>query len=79
MRKISYNVLETNALARFFCTKLVKKSMGSGTLVVALTGELGAGKTLFVRAFAKALGIQELIPSPTFLILRQYEIKNDNF
>jgi tRNA threonylcarbamoyladenosine biosynthesis protein TsaE len=40
--------------------------------VIALTGDLGVGKTIFVKGLAKALGIDEHILSPTFTLLRQY-------
>lgn len=41
--------------------------------VVALTGELGAGKTCFVQGAAHALGVRERVTSPTFLLRRDYE------
>ncbi len=41
--------------------------------VVTLTGELGAGKTLFSRGIAKGMGIMEEITSPTFSLLEIYE------
>lgn len=41
--------------------------------VVALTGELGAGKTVFVQGAAAALGIERRITSPTFVLVRVYE------
>lgn len=40
-----------------------------------LSGELGSGKTTFVQGFAKGLGITRRIISPTFTIVRQYEIQ----
>lgn len=40
--------------------------------VVLLRGDLGAGKTTFVKGAAKALGIKELVQSPTFNILKCY-------
>ena len=46
-----------------------KASVGQ---VYCLTGELGAGKTAFARGFAKGLGIQENITSPTFSIVNEY-------
>ncbi|GEM_PF-49777 len=45
---------------------------GPGT-VVALDGDLGAGKTRFSQAFASGLGVQETVNSPTFTIIKQYE------
>ncbi|MBD2847151.1 tRNA (adenosine(37)-N6)-threonylcarbamoyltransferase complex ATPase subunit type 1 TsaE [Paenibacillus sp. IB182496] len=41
--------------------------------VLALDGELGAGKTRFSQALAAALGVTELVNSPTFTIIKEYE------
>lgn len=46
----------------------------SAPAVIALAGELGAGKTTFVQGFAKALGVKEKIQSPTFVLLKIYNI-----
>lgn len=40
--------------------------------VVALTGELGAGKTCFVQGAARALGVEQRVTSPTFVLRREY-------
>ena len=41
-------------------------------MVICLDGELGSGKTVFVKGFAKALGIKETITSPTFSLVKEY-------
>ena len=41
--------------------------------VVAYTGDLGAGKTAFVRGMAQGLGISQRVTSPTFTIVNEYE------
>lgn len=41
-------------------------------MVICLIGELGSGKTMFVKGFAQALGIEENITSPTFNIIKEY-------
>lgn len=41
--------------------------------VLILTGELGAGKTTFTKGLAKGLGIRQMIKSPTYTIVREYE------
>lgn len=42
-------------------------------MIICLDGELGSGKTVFVKGFAKSLGINENITSPTFNIVKEYE------
>lgn|GEM_PF-255729 len=41
--------------------------------VIALDGDLGAGKTFFAQAFARRLGVREVVNSPTFTIIKEYE------
>ncbi len=41
-------------------------------MVICLNGDLGSGKTVFVKGFAGALGIEENITSPTFTIVKEY-------
>ena len=41
-------------------------------MIICLNGELGSGKTLFTKGFAKALGIKDNITSPTFSIIKEY-------
>ena len=42
-------------------------------MIICLDGELGSGKTVFVKGFAKSLGITENVTSPTFNIVKEYE------
>ena len=44
-----------------------------GTLLIALSGELGSGKTQFTKGVAQSLGVQELVNSPTYTIINEYE------
>ena len=41
-------------------------------MIICLDGELGSGKTVFVKGFAKSLGLEETITSPTFNIVKEY-------
>lgn len=61
---------ETRQLGRNFASEI------SDTQVVALHGDLGSGKTTFVQGFAEGLGITKKIISPTFIIMRTYELKD---
>ena len=42
-------------------------------MVIALRGPLGAGKTTFAKGFARGLGVEETVTSPTFTIVSEYE------
>ena len=42
-------------------------------MVICLEGDLGSGKTLFTKAFAKAMQVTDNITSPTFNIIKEYE------
>lgn len=44
----------------------------SRATVFALTGDLGAGKTTLVQHIARALGVEGVVPSPTFVIMKLY-------
>lgn len=47
--------------------------------VVTLSGELGAGKTTFVKGIAAALGVREHVTSPTFVIMKIYDLEGQVF
>lgn len=47
--------------------------------VVTLSGELGAGKTTFSQGLARALGVEESVTSPTFVIEKIYQLENQKF
>ena len=42
-------------------------------MIICLRGDLGSGKTVFTKGFAKAMGIDEVITSPTFNIIKEYD------
>ena len=48
-------------------------------VVVALQGDLGAGKTTFVQSVAHALGVKEDVISPTFIIQKRYALEGQPF
>ncbi|MDR2357266.1 MAG: tRNA (adenosine(37)-N6)-threonylcarbamoyltransferase complex ATPase subunit type 1 TsaE [Oscillospiraceae bacterium] len=66
MTFITNSEAETAALG----AALAERLRGGG--VVALTGELGAGKTVFIRGLAKGLGVSARVTSPTFTIVNEY-------
>lgn len=76
MESITKSAEETKRLGQKIATDLVKK-LDDKPIVVALEGELGAGKTTFSQGFASGLGIKSRIISPTFILMRRYEGKKD--
>ncbi len=64
---ISNSYEETAAVAAEFAETL------NGGEVIAMYGDLGAGKTAFVQGLARGLGIDRHITSPTFTIVNEYE------
>ncbi len=69
MQKI---ILKNEKELRSFAESFVKKLKGGET--VALTGDLGSGKTTFTKAVAHHLNIKDTITSPTFNIMKLYSI-----
>lgn len=43
-----------------------------------LEGDLGAGKTTFIKAVCKELGVKTMVSSPTFALINEYEVNEDN-
>ena len=67
---ITNNSEETKKLGRDFAKELKRG------VAVCLYGDLGSGKTTFAQGLALGLGIKQRIISPTFIIVRNYRIKN---
>ena len=66
---ITHSATETEEAGKSLAEKTIP-----GT-VIAMRGDLGAGKTAFVRGFASALGVSERVTSPTFTIVNEYDGK----
>lgn len=65
-------VLETkSALETYELGRLIGERVVPGT-IVCMTGDLGVGKTVFTQGFARGLGVDEPINSPTFTIVQEY-------
>lgn len=70
MDRIISTLEELQAEAEAFVAQLVPKA--EGATLITLSGELGAGKTAFTKALAKAFGIEDHITSPTFVLEKIY-------
>ena len=69
----SYSCEQTEKIGESFAKTL------KGTETIALYGDLGAGKTAFVRGIAKGLGVFDSVSSPTFAIVNHYKGKFNIF
>lgn len=65
---------ETIALGKEFADGYLKED---NSVVVALSGELGAGKTQFTKGIAQSLGVKEIVNSPTYTIINEYPYERD--
>jgi len=75
----SSSLRETSKIAKEILVKLEEAGPKKGVVVLGLVGELGAGKTAFTKALAKELKIKERVSSPTFVLMRRYEMKHKRF
>jgi len=65
---------ETQKIGQNFASEILASGLQKTAVVLALQGDLGAGKTTFLQGFAKGLGIEEVVNSPTFVILKRFKI-----
>lgn len=70
----SKSAKDTEKFAEYLASKILSGGERRQAVVISLVGNLGAGKTHFTKAFMKALGINDTILSPTFNIMKIYEI-----
>lgn len=77
MEFLSKNVAETAQIAAEFGAKLESKT--EKATIVGFYGELGSGKTTFMKYLAESFGVKETIQSPTFVIEKIYELENKPF
>jgi tRNA threonylcarbamoyladenosine biosynthesis protein TsaE len=63
---------ETQKVGEKFADSFLKERKNS--LIVALVGDLGSGKTTFIQGFARGLSIKQRIISPTYILMRKYDI-----
>jgi tRNA threonylcarbamoyladenosine biosynthesis protein TsaE len=67
--------LETKQLGQRLAQRY-ESSYGQVPVIFALQGELGAGKTQFVKGLAVGLGLNELITSPSYTLVNEYRLPN---
>ena len=79
-RELLQNITDAEAkLSRGSLEPIEKIRAGSHATIIALRGDLGAGKTTFTQALAKELGITESVQSPTYVLMKSYPISFGHF
>ncbi|MBU2263644.1 tRNA (adenosine(37)-N6)-threonylcarbamoyltransferase complex ATPase subunit type 1 TsaE [Patescibacteria group bacterium] len=73
---ISRSKIQTQKVAKELACATLNVAHRTMAVVVGLSGELGSGKTTFVQGFAKSLGIKKRVISPTFIIMKKFEIRS---
>ncbi len=73
---LTNNYFQTRKLGEILAREILKTKPKSKALVVGLEGDLGGGKTTFLQGLARGLGINQKILSPTFVIMRKYEVRS---
>lgn len=79
MEIILKNLDETEAFAKNVLNLAIALKGDSKATLVALHGDLGAGKTTLVQFMARELGVREDVQSPTFVIQKSYETSEGEF
>ncbi len=75
--KRSYPQEELSSVAKEVLSNL--RADNDRAIIIALYGELGAGKTTLVQAIATELGVEEMVTSPTFVIAKWYKTNSSDF
>ncbi len=71
MKKIEYSLDQIDSIAQQFCADLQDKK------IVTFIGDLGAGKTTFIKSVLSSMGVQKPVISPTFTYFNQYQALDD--
>jgi tRNA threonylcarbamoyladenosine biosynthesis protein TsaE len=79
METITQSAQETQKLGESIGTYLKTLPQGNTAQLLLLQGELGSGKTTFMQGVVKGLGIPHRLVSPTFIMIKEYEITYGNY
>ncbi len=78
MKKTLSSEEQTKKFAESLAEEIKEKPSDKAT-IIALEGDLGSGKTKFTQFFAESLGIEQRVVSPTFLIIKEYNLPKGKY
>lgn len=73
------NPRATAVIAKSLAEEIIKTRRVNAATVVGLEGDLGAGKTTFVKSFMRALGVRQKLISPTFILMRSFRVNAGSY
>jgi len=77
---LTFSPSQTQSLAKKLAIVILreerKENRGQKAFLVGLEGDLGGGKTTFLKGFAQVFGIKEKVLSPTFVVMRKFQLNN---
>lgn len=79
METLVYTQSELDKVAKKILTHAGESSVSDKATILALSGNLGAGKTTLVQELALAMGVKEQVTSPTFVVMKQYQVTHPVF
>jgi tRNA threonylcarbamoyladenosine biosynthesis protein TsaE len=77
--KETYQLPDLSVIIARVLPILQTEAVKHGATVITLEGDLGAGKTTFVKELAVQLGVVETVTSPTFVVMRRYDTPDSTF
>ncbi len=66
---------QTAAVAKVLAGELLRTKPSKKAVVIGLSGDLGTGKTTFVKAFVRGFGVRRKVISPTFILMRNFSVR----
>jgi len=79
MEFVTQNSTQTKKSGKVLGQEILKIKPSKNAFFLCLQGELGGGKTTFLQGLARGLGIKENILSPTFIIMKRFNIQGSRF
>ena len=76
---LTENPAQTKKLGECLAKEIIKMPSKDRAFILGLGGDLGSGKTTFLQGFARGLGIKEKVLSPTFVVMKKFQISSSMF